>query len=150
KARGAKIYAEISGIGITADAHHITEPAPEGEGVAEAMRIALADANMKPTDIDCVNAHGTSTYYNDKNESAAIRHVFGEYAYKIPVHSIKSMVGHLLGAARAIESIASVLTIRDSVVPPTINYTTPDPDCDLNYVPNIAIKKEVNAVMSDN
>jgi 3-oxoacyl-[acyl-carrier-protein] synthase II len=150
KARGAKIYAEISGIGITADAHHITEPAPEGEGVAEAMRIALADANMKPTDIDCVNAHGTSTYYNDKNESAAIRHVFGEYAYKIPVHSIKSMVGHLLGAAGAIESIASVLTIRDSVVPPTINYTTPDPDCDLNYVPNIAIKKEVNAVMSDN
>ncbi|MCX7878444.1 MAG: beta-ketoacyl-ACP synthase II [Ignavibacteria bacterium] len=150
KARGAKIYAEVAGIGLTADAHHITEPAPEGQGVAEAMRIALKDANMKPEEIDCVNAHGTSTYYNDKNETAAIKNVFGEHAYKIPVHSIKSMIGHLLGAAGAIESIASVLTIVNSVVPPTINYETPDEGLDLNYVPNKALYKEINSVMCDN
>lgn len=150
KKRGAKIYGEIAGIGMTADAHHITEPAPEGEGVAEAMRIAIEDAGMKLTDIDCVNAHGTSTYYNDKNETEAIKHVFGEHAYKIPVHSIKSMIGHLLGAAGAIESIASVLTINNSIIPPTINYDTPDPECDLNYVPNKALNKEINTVMCDN
>ncbi len=150
KARGAKIYGEIAGIGLTADAHHITEPAPEGEGVAEAMRIAIKDAGMKPEDIDCVNAHGTSTYYNDKNETAAIKHVFGKHAYDIPVHSIKSMIGHLLGAAGAIESIVSVLTINKGMVPPTINYDTPDPELDLNYVPNFAIKKDINTVMCDN
>lgn len=150
KARGAKIYGEVAGIGLTADAHHITEPAPEGEGVAEAMRVAIRDAGMKPEDIDCVNAHGTSTYYNDKNETAAIKAVFGEHAYKIPVHSIKSMIGHLLGAAGAIESIASVLTINKGVVPPTINYHTPDEGMDLNYVPNTAIKKEIKTVMCDN
>lgn len=150
KARGANIYAEIAGIGMTADAHHITEPAPEGEGVAEAMRIAIKDAGMSPNDIDCVNAHGTSTYYNDKNETAAIKSVFGKHAYDIPVHSIKSMLGHLLGAAGAVESIASVLTINKGMVPPTINYDTPDPELDLNYVPNKAIKKEINTVMSDN
>jgi 3-oxoacyl-[acyl-carrier-protein] synthase II len=150
KARGAKIYAEIAGIGLTADAHHITEPAPEGEGVAEAMRIAIRDAGMKPEDIDCVNAHGTSTYYNDKNETMAIKSVFGDHAYKIPVHSIKSMTGHLLGAAGAVESIASILTIINGVVPPTINYDTPDPECDLNYVPNTAVKKDIKTVMCDN
>ncbi len=150
KARGAKIYGEISGIGLTADAHHITEPAPGGEGVAEAMRIAIKDADMKPEDIDCVNAHGTSTYYNDKNETEAIKKVFGEHAYKIPVHSIKSMIGHLLGAAGAMESIASVLTINKGIVPPTINYETPDEGLDLNYVPNIAIKKDIQTVMCDN
>lgn len=150
KARGARIYGEIAGIGLTADAHHITEPAPEGEGVAEAMRIAIADAGLTPADIDCVNAHGTSTYYNDKNETAAIRNVLGEHAYKIPVHSIKSMIGHLLGAAGAIESIASILTINNGIVPPTINYDTPDPECDLNYVPNTALKKEINTVLCDN
>lgn len=150
KARGAKIYGEIAGIGMTADAHHITEPAPEGEGVAEAMRIAIKDAGMKPEDIDCVNAHGTSTYYNDKNETEAIKHVFGAHAYKIPVHSIKSMIGHLLGAAGAIESIVSVLTINKGMVPPTINYDTPDPELDLNYVPNFAIKKDISTVMCDN
>lgn len=150
KARGAKIYAEVAGIGLTADAHHITEPAPEGEGVAEAMRIALKDADMKPEEIDCVNAHGTSTYYNDKNETAAIKNVFGEHAYKIPVHSIKSMIGHLLGAAGAIESIASVLTIVNSAVPPTINYETPDEGLDLNYVPNKALYRDINSVMCDN
>lgn len=150
KARGAKIYAEIAGIGMTADAHHITEPAPEGEGVAEAMRIAIKDAGMKPEDIDCVNAHGTSTYYNDKNETAAIKNVFGKHAYDIPVHSIKSMIGHLLGAAGAVESIASVLTINKGIVPPTINYETPDEELDLNYVPNTAIKKDIKTVMCDN
>ncbi|MBN8585041.1 MAG: beta-ketoacyl-ACP synthase II [Ignavibacteria bacterium] len=150
KARGAKIYAEIAGIGMTADAHHITEPAPEGEGVAEAMRVAIKDAGMKPEDIDCVNAHGTSTYYNDKNETAAIKNVFGKHAYDIPVHSIKSMIGHLLGAAGAVESIASVLTINKGIVPPTINYETPDEELDLNYVPNTAIKKDIKTVMCDN
>ena len=150
KARGAKIYGEIAGIGMTADAHHITEPAPEGEGVAEAMRIAIKDADMTPNDIDCVNAHGTSTYYNDKNETAAIKNVFGKHAYDIPVHSIKSMIGHLLGAAGAVESIASVLTINKGIVPPTINYDTPDPELDLNYVPNKAIKKDISTVMCDN
>ena len=150
KARGAKIYAEIAGIGMTADAHHITEPAPEGEGVAEAMRVAIKDAGMKPEDIDCVNAHGTSTYYNDKNETAAIKNVFGKHAYDIPVHSIKSMIGHLLGAAGAVESIASVLTINKGIVPPTINYETPDEGLDLNYVPNKAIKKDISTVMCDN
>ena len=150
KARGAKIYGEIAGIGMTADAHHITEPAPEGEGVAEAMRIAIKDADMTPNDIDCVNAHGTSTYYNDKNETAAIKNVFGKHAYDMPVHSIKSMIGHLLGAAGAVESIASVLTINKGIVPPTINYDTPDPELDLNYVPNKAIKKDISTVMCDN
>lgn len=150
KSRGARIYAEIVGFGLTADAHHITDPAPGGEGVVNAMRIALDDANMKPEDIDCVNAHGTSTPPNDRNESAAMKTVFGERAYKIPIHSIKSMIGHLLGAAGAIEAIVSVLTIVNGIVPPTINYETPDPDCDLYYVPNKAIKKEVNTVLSDN
>jgi 3-oxoacyl-[acyl-carrier-protein] synthase II len=149
-ARGAHIYAEIAGIGLTADAHHITEPDPTGGGVVNAMLIALEDAGMKPGEIDCVNAHGTSTYYNDKGETAAIKQVFGEHAYEIPVHSVKSMLGHLLGAAGAVESIAAVLTIRDGVVPPTINLDNPDPDCDLNYVPHVALKKEINSVMSDN
>jgi 3-oxoacyl-[acyl-carrier-protein] synthase II len=150
KSRGARIYAEIVGIGLTADAHHITDPAPGGEGVVHAVRIALRDADMKPEDIDCINAHGTSTPPNDRNESAAIKTVFGEHAYKIPVHSVKSMIGHLLGAAGAIEAIVSVLTIINGIVPPTINYETPDPDCDLNYVPNKAVKKEIRTVLSDN
>ncbi len=148
--RGARIYAELSGIGLTGDAHHITDPAPGGEGVVNAIKVALNDAGMKPEEIDVVNAHGTSTPPNDRTETAAIKTVFGERAYKIPVHSIKSMTGHLLGAAGAMESIVSVLTIRDNIVPPTINYENPDPDCDLNYVPNIALKKEVNSVLSDN
>jgi 3-oxoacyl-(acyl-carrier-protein) synthase len=148
--RGAKIYAELAGMGLTADAHHITDPAPGGVGVVNAINIALEDAGLNPVDIDCVNAHGTSTPPNDKNESAAIKTVFGEHAYRIPVHSIKSMVGHLLGAAGAVESIVSVLTIKNGVVPPTINYETPDPECDLNYVPNKALKKEIKTVLSDN
>jgi 3-oxoacyl-[acyl-carrier-protein] synthase II len=148
--RSARIYAELAGIGLTGDAHHITDPAPGGEGVVNAIRVALDDAGMKPEEIDVVNAHGTSTPPNDRTETAAIKTVFGERAYKMPVHSIKSMTGHLLGAAGAMESIVSVLTIRDNIVPPTINYENPDPDCDLNYVPNIALKKEVNSVLSDN
>ncbi len=149
-ARGARIYGEITGIGLTADAHHITDPAPNGEGVARAMRIAIADSGMKPEDIDVINAHGTSTPPNDRNETAAIKSVFGEHAQKLNVHSIKSMVGHLLGAAGAIESIAAILTIKHGIVPPTMNYSEQDPDCDLNYTPNAAVKRDVKAVLSDN
>jgi len=150
KARGANIYGEITGFGMSADAFHITEPAPEGEGVARAMRLAIEDSGLTENDIDVINAHGTSTPYNDKNETSAVKKVFGERAYQIPVHSIKSMVGHLLGAAGAIEAIASLLTIRDGVIPPTINYEEKDEECDLNYVPNTAVKKEVKTVLSDN
>ena len=149
-ARGANIYAEITGFGMTGDAHHITDPSPGGEGVARAMRIALADSGLKPEDIDVINAHGTSTPPNDRNETAAIKTVFGEYAQKLNIHSIKSMVGHLLGAAGAIESIAAVLTIKHGIIPPTINYEEKDPDCDLNYTPNVAVKRDVRAVLSDN
>lgn len=148
--RGANIYGEITGVGLTADAHHITDPAPNGEGVARAMKIAIYDSGMKPEEIDVVNAHGTSTPPNDRNETAAIKTVFGDHAYMLNVHSIKSMVGHLLGAAGAIESIAALLTIRHGIVPPTINYYEKDPDCDLNYTPNVAVKRNINAVLSDN
>ena len=150
KARGAKIYCEISGFGLTGDAHHITEPAPNGDGVSRAIKIAIEDSGLTLNDIDAINAHGTSTPPNDRNESAAIRNVFGENADKIAVHSIKSMIGHLLGAAGAIEAISSVLSIRDSIIPPTINYETPDPECDLNYVVNTALKKDINVILSDN
>lgn len=150
KNRGAKIYAEITGFGLTADAHHITEPAPEGEGVGRAIRIAIQNSGMTVNDIDVINAHGTSTHYNDKNESMAIKNVFGERAYKIPVHSIKSMIGHLLGAAGAIEAISSILTIRDGIIPPTINYEEKDPECDLNYVVNNSLKIDVKTVLSEN
>lgn len=150
KSRGARIYAEITGFGMTADAHHITDPAPGGDGVVRAMRIAIKDSGLTENDIDVVNAHGTSTPPNDRNETAAIKTVFGERAYNMPVHSIKSMVGHLLGAAGAIEAIASILTIRDGIIPPTINYEEKDEECDLNYVVNTALKKEVKTVLSDN
>lgn len=150
KARGAKIYCEIAGFGLTGDAHHITEPAPNGDGVSRAIKITIEDSGLTLNDIDAINAHGTSTPPNDRNESAAIRNVFGENANKIAVHSIKSMIGHLLGAAGAIEAISSVLSIRDGIIPPTINYETPDPECDLNYVANTALKKDVNVILSDN
>lgn len=150
KARGAKIYCEIKGIGMTADAHHITDPSPNGDGVARAMKIALNDSGLKPEEVQVVNAHGTSTPPNDRNETAALKTVFGEHAYNLNVHSIKSMVGHLLGAAGAVESIVSVLTIRDGIIPPTINYEEKDPDCDLNYTPNSAVKRNVDVVLSDN
>ncbi|MBX7041962.1 MAG: beta-ketoacyl-ACP synthase II [Ignavibacteria bacterium] len=150
KARGAKIYAELTGFGLTADAFHITEPAPEGEGVGRAIKLAIQNSGLTVNDIDVINAHGTSTHYNDKNESLAIKNIFGERAYEVPVHSIKSMIGHLLGAAGAIEAIASVLTIKDGIIPPTINYEERDPECDLNYVVNEAMKKDVKTVLSEN
>ncbi|MCG6794410.1 beta-ketoacyl-ACP synthase II [Geobacillus sp. YHL] len=147
--RGAKIYAEIVGYGATADAYHITAPAPGGEGGVRAMRQALQDAGLKPEEIDYINAHGTSTEYNDKYETAAIKEVFGDHAYKLAVSSTKSMTGHLLGATGAVEAIFSVLAIRDGIIPPTINYETPDPECDLDYVPNEARKQDVRAVLSN-
>ena len=147
KARGAKIYAELAGMGFTGDAHHITEPAPGGEGAQRSMKMALADAGLLTTDIDYVNAHGTSTYYNDKYETNAIKTVFGDHAQKIAVNSTKSMIGHLLGAAGVVGAIATVMTIVTDEVHPTINYVTPDPECDLNYVPNKAVKKQVNAAI---
>lgn len=149
QARGANIYAEIVGYGMSGDAHHITAPSPGGEGAARAMRAALRCAGMQPEEIDYVNAHGTSTDLNDKNETAAIKAVLGEHAYKIPVSSTKSMTGHLIGAAGAVEAILCALTIRDSVIAPTINQETPDPDCDLDYVPNQARKASVDVAMSN-
>lgn len=147
--RGAKIYAEIVGYGATGDAYHITAPAPEGEGGVRAMKMALNDANMQPEDIDYINAHGTSTEYNDKFETTAIKNVFGDHAYNLAVSSTKSMTGHLLGAAGAVEAIFSIKAIEDGIIPPTINYKTPDPDCDLDYVPNESRRQKVNAVLSN-
>jgi 3-oxoacyl-[acyl-carrier-protein] synthase II len=148
-ARGAKIYAEIVGYGATGDAYHITAPAPEGEGGARAMKMALNDAGLNPDEIGYINAHGTSTDYNDKFETMAIKKVFGEHAYKVAVSSTKSMTGHLLGAAGGIEAIFTALAIKEGIVPPTINYETPDPDCDLDYVPNEARKQEIQAAISN-
>ncbi|OIJ18484.1 beta-ketoacyl-[acyl-carrier-protein] synthase II [Anaerobacillus alkalidiazotrophicus] len=147
--RGAKIYAEIVGYGATGDAYHITAPAPEGEGGVRAMRMALKDAGLNPEEIDYMNAHGTSTHYNDKYETLAIKQVFGDYSKQLAVSSTKSMTGHLLGAAGAVEAIFSIKAIVDGVIPPTINYETPDPECDLDYVPNEARKHEVNVVLSN-
>jgi len=148
-ARGAKIYAEIVGYGATGDAYHITAPAPGGEGGARAMKMAINDGGLKPEEIDYVNAHGTSTEYNDKFETLAMKEVFGEHAYNLAISSTKSMTGHLLGAAGGVEAIFTVLAIRDSILPPTINYETPDPECDLDYVPNKARQKEIKAAMSN-
>ncbi|MFO7341182.1 beta-ketoacyl-ACP synthase II [Caldibacillus debilis] len=147
--RGAKIYAEIVGYGSTGDAYHITAPAPAGEGGARAMKMALDDAGVSPEEVDYINAHGTSTEYNDKFETMAIKTVFGEHAYKIPVSSTKSMTGHLLGATGAVEAIFTVLAIKEGVIPPTMNYETPDPECDLDYVPNEARKKDVRVAISN-
>lgn len=147
KARGAKIYCELAGMGFTGDAHHITEPAPGGEGAQRSMKMALADAGLNPTDIDYVNAHGTSTYYNDKYETNAIKTVFGDHAQKLVVNSTKSMIGHLLGAAGVVGAIATIMSVVTDEVHPTINYETPDPECDLNYVPNKSVKRTVNAAI---
>lgn len=147
--RGARIYGEIVGYGTSSDAYHITAPAPNGEGGARAMANALKDAGIEYKQIDYINAHGTSTPYNDEFETAAIKTVFKEHAYKLAVSSTKSMTGHLLGAAGGIEAIASVLAIKEGIIPPTINYETPDEKCDLDYVPNVARKRNVDYALSN-
>ena len=147
--RGAKIYCELAGYGATCDANHITAPAPGGEGAARAMSNAIRDAGMTPDMIDYVNAHGTSTPLNDKNETAAIKVALGEHSRKVMVSSTKSMTGHLLGAAGGLETVICALAIKTGVVPPTINYTTPDPDCDLDYVPNTARQAKVRACLNN-
>jgi len=147
--RGAKIYAELAGIGLTGDAFHITAPSPGGEGAVRSMRIALEDANLKPEDIDYINAHGTSTPHNDVNETKAIKTVFGDHAYKLVVSSTKSMTGHLLGAAGGIEAIATVLSIKHGIIPPTINLQSPDPECDLNCSALTATTKNINAAINN-
>jgi 3-oxoacyl-[acyl-carrier-protein] synthase II len=147
--RKARIYAEIVGYGLTGDAYHITSPAPGGEGAVRCMKMALKDAGVSPTDVDYINAHGTSTKYGDELETSAIKTVFGAHAYKLAVSSTKSMTGHLLGAAGGVEAVVSVLTIDKGLVPPTINLDTPDPECDLDYVPNKARKLEVKMSLSN-
>ena len=147
--RGAKIYAEVVGYAANGDAYHMTAPAPEGEGAARCMKLALKDAGLAPTDVDYINAHGTSTEYNDANETMAIKRVFGEQAAKLAVSSTKSMTGHLLGAAGAVEGVFSALTLHHGLIPPTINYDNPDPQCDLDYVPNQARKADLRVVLSN-
>lgn len=149
QARGATIYCELAGYGATADAYHLTAPAEDGEGAARAMTIALEDAGLPPESVDYINAHGTSTPLNDKLETVAVKAVFGEHAKKLVLNSTKSMTGHLLGAAGGIEFAACVLSIRDSIIPPTINYEFPDEECDLDCVPNVARKQPVNVVLTN-
>jgi len=148
-ARGAHIYGELIGYGATGDAHHITTPAPDGEGAQRAMNLALADAGILPEQVDYINAHGTSTFYNDLYETLAIKEVFKDHAYRLSVSSTKSMTGHLLGATGAIEAILSLLAIKEGIIPPTINYETPDEQLDLDYVPNVAKTKDVQVVLSN-
>jgi 3-oxoacyl-[acyl-carrier-protein] synthase II len=147
--RGATIYAELAGYGATCDAYHITSPDPQGDGAARCMKMAMRTAGLAPEDVDYVNAHGTSTPLNDFFETLAIKSVFGEKARKLMISSTKSVTGHCLGAAGSIEAIFSVLAIRDGIVPPTMNYETPDPECDLDYVPNKARKADIRAALSN-
>ena len=149
KERNANIYAEIFGFGMTADAYHITAPSPDGEGAIRAMEIALGDAKINPSEIDYINAHGTSTPLNDKLETLSIKKVFGKHAYDLKISSNKSMTGHLLGASGGVEAIATALTIKNNIIPPTINYNSPDPECDLDYVPNKSEKGIVNYAISN-
>ena len=147
--RNAKIYCEIAGVGLTGDAHHITAPAPGGEGAVRAMKEAIRDAGISADEVDYINAHGTSTQYNDVTETQAIKTCFGDHAYKLVISSTKSMTGHLLGAAGGIESIATVMAVLNNIVPPTINLTVPDPECDLNYNPLVFSKRTINCAISN-
>lgn len=147
--RGAEIYCEVAGIGLTDDAFHITQPAPGGEGAVRSMQLCVEDAGLTLADIDYINAHGTSTPFNDRNETAAIKQLFGEHAYKMIVSSTKSMTGHLLGAAGAIEAVATAMAIKHGIAPPTINHFTKDPDCDLDYSPNEPTKMDIRAAISN-
>lgn len=150
EARGAHIYCELAGYGMSGDAYHMTQPAAGGEGVARAMVAALSDAGVQPDEVGYINAHGTSTPLNDKNETAALKKVFGDHAYKLAVSSTKSMTGHLLGGAGGIEAVAAALAIHSGQLPPTINYDNPDPDCDLDYIPNVARTQQVEVAVSNN
>jgi len=147
--RKAKIYGELTGYGYTGDAYHITAPSPDGDGAVRCMKMAIKDAGLKPEDVDYMNAHGTSTPLNDLTETVAIKKVFGDHAKKVPISATKSMTGHLLGAAGSTEAIFTILAIRDGIMPPTINYEEPDPQCDLDYVPNVARRKPIKVAMSN-
>jgi 3-oxoacyl-[acyl-carrier-protein] synthase II len=149
KARGAKIYGEIVGYGLSGDAYHLTSPAPGGEGAARCMKMALRTAGLNPEQVDYINAHGTSTPYGDLGETTAIHTVFGDHATKLMVSSTKSMTGHLLGAAGGVEAVFSLMAMKNSIVPPTINYNEPDPECDLDYVPNTAREASIEYAMSN-
>jgi 3-oxoacyl-[acyl-carrier-protein] synthase II len=147
--RGACILGEIIGFGMSEDAYHITQPIQDGSGIRKAMANALADARISPEKVDYINAHGTSTSFNDRIETLAIKALFNSHAYKVPISSTKSMTGHLLGATGGVEIIACVLSLREGVIPPTINYEVPDPDCDLDYVPNQSRETKVHIALSD-
>jgi len=149
-ARGAHIYCELAGYAATCDAYHITSPDPDGKGLAQSMIKAMRDANIEPHQVDYINAHGTSTPYNDKFETIAIKKIFGDHARKVHISSTKSMTGHLLGAAGSIEAVISIKAIETGIVPPTINYETPDPDCDLDYTPNVKREAKIDTVLTDN
>ena len=149
KRREAHIYAEIAGFGMTCDAYHMTAPEPSGKQATRAIQIALKDAGVKPTDVDYINAHGTSTPLNDKTETLVIKQVFGQHAYHVPVSATKSMIGHLIGAAGAVELIATTLALEHQLIPPTINYEIPDPECDLDYVPNVARKATIDVALKN-
>ena len=149
KTRGAKIYAEVAGYGLSADAYHITEPEPSGKGARRAMSMAMSDAGISPRDVDYVNAHGTSTKFNDRAETKAIKEVFQDHARRLAVSSTKSTTGHLLGAAGAVETIACAFSLQRGILPPTVNYQTPDPECDLDYIPNRPREKKIAVALNN-